>query len=65
MTERFDRGMERIRELYGGFGAAFFEDLDKVAPDFGRFIAEFSYGGCIYAALVWTRGSGKLLSLVR
>ncbi len=44
MSERFDRGMEKIRALYGGFGAAFFEDLDEVAPDFGRFIAEFSYG---------------------
>ncbi|MGB7876498.1 MAG: carboxymuconolactone decarboxylase family protein [Anaerolineales bacterium] len=44
MTKRFDRGAEIIQELYGDFGSAFFEDLEEVAPDFGRFIVEFSYG---------------------
>lgn len=44
MTNRFDRGAEIIQELYGDFGGAFFEDLEDIAPDFGRFIAEFSYG---------------------
>ncbi|CAB5081517.1 hypothetical protein D3OALGA1CA_1278 [Olavius algarvensis associated proteobacterium Delta 3] len=44
MTERFDRGIEKIKELYGDFGQGFFEDLEDIAPDFGRFIAEFSYG---------------------
>lgn len=44
MTNRFDRGAEIIKELYGDFGGAFFEDLEGIAPDFGRFIVEFSYG---------------------
>jgi len=44
MTSRFDKGIEKIQELYGDFGQAFFEDLEDIAPDFGRFIAEFSYG---------------------
>lgn len=44
MTERYDRGIEKIQALYGDFGQAFFEDLEDIAPDFGRFIAEFSYG---------------------
>jgi len=44
MTERYDKGSEIINELYGEFGGAFFEDLEEVSPDFGRFIVEFSYG---------------------
>lgn len=44
MTNRFDRGSEIIQELYGDFGGAFFDDLEDIAPDFGRFIIEFSYG---------------------
>jgi len=44
MANRFDRGAETIKELYGDFGGAFFEDLEGIAPDFGRFIVEFSYG---------------------
>ena len=44
MTTRFDKGAEIIQELYGDFGGAFFDDLENVAPDFGRFIIEFSYG---------------------
>lgn len=44
MTERYDRGMAQITEIYGEFGGQFFDDLQDIAPDFGRFIAEFSYG---------------------
>lgn len=44
MTKRFDKGSEIIQDLYGNFGGAFFDDLEDVAPDFGRFIVEFSYG---------------------
>ena len=44
MTTRYDRGAEIIQDLYGDFGGAFFEDLEDIAPDFGRFILEFSYG---------------------
>lgn len=44
MKSRFERGTEIIEELYGDFGGAFFEDLEDIAPDFGRFIVEFSYG---------------------
>jgi 4-carboxymuconolactone decarboxylase len=44
MTERYDRGAEIIQDLYGDFGSAFFDDLKDIAPDFGRFIVEFSYG---------------------
>jgi 4-carboxymuconolactone decarboxylase len=44
MSKRFDRGIEIIQDLYGDFGSAFFEDLEEIAPDFGRFILEFSYG---------------------
>jgi 4-carboxymuconolactone decarboxylase len=44
MTERYDRGSKIIQELYDDFGQGFFEDLEELAPDFGRFIVEFSYG---------------------
>ena len=44
MTKRYDTGAEIIQELYGDFGQGFFEDLEEIAPDFGRFIVEFSYG---------------------
>lgn len=59
MTERFDRGMEKIQALYGEFGQGFFEDLEDIAPDFGRFIAEFSYGD------VFARLSPNVLRCVR
>jgi hypothetical protein len=41
MTERFDRGSKKIHELYGDFGQAFFEYLEDITPDFGRFIANY------------------------
>jgi 4-carboxymuconolactone decarboxylase len=44
MTKRYDTGAEIIQELYGDFGQGFLEDLEEIAPDFGRFIVEFSYG---------------------
>lgn len=44
MTDRYDRGLQKIKEIYGDFGQSFFEELEDIAPDFGRFIAEFSYG---------------------
>ena len=44
MTKRYDTGTKIIQNLYGDFGEAFFDDLADIAPDFGRFIVEFSYG---------------------
>jgi 4-carboxymuconolactone decarboxylase len=44
MTKRYDTGAKIIQNLYGDFGGAFFDDLEDIAPDFGRFILEFSYG---------------------
>ena len=44
MSERYERGVAAIEELYGEVGQTFFDRLEAIAPDFGRFIIEFSYG---------------------
>ncbi|HEX3781631.1 MAG TPA: carboxymuconolactone decarboxylase family protein [Pseudonocardiaceae bacterium] len=42
-NERFDRGVKAIDGLGGGY-EAIFKPLADVAPDLGRFVAEFAFG---------------------
>ncbi|AWE42097.1 MULTISPECIES: carboxymuconolactone decarboxylase family protein [unclassified Actinobaculum] len=41
---RFERGMETLREVDGNTGQEVVEALEDVAPDLGRYIVEFAFG---------------------
>lgn len=45
---RFERGMELLYRIDGGGGGAVLRSLEGVAPDLGRYIAEFAFGD-VYA----------------
>lgn len=45
---RFERGMELLDRIDGGGGEAVLRSLEGVAPDLGRYIAEFAFGD-VYA----------------
>ena len=45
---RFERGMELLDRIDGGGGGAVLRSLEGVAPDLGRYIAEFAFGD-VYA----------------
>jgi 4-carboxymuconolactone decarboxylase len=50
MTEdRSDRGWEILKEIHVGVGDRAMEKLEKISPDFARYIVEFAYGD------VWSR----------
>jgi 4-carboxymuconolactone decarboxylase len=41
---RYDRGMEKIQQMYGEAGARTLDSLREIAPDLGRYIVEFVFG---------------------
>ena len=41
---RFERGMELLDKIDGRDGGAVLRSLEGVAPDLGRYIAEFAFG---------------------
>jgi len=43
-TNRFERGLCRLREIDGSAGEAVVESLRDIAPDLGRYIIEFGFG---------------------
>ena len=45
---RFERGMELLDRIDGNGGEAVLRSLEDIAPDLGRYIAEFAFGD-IYA----------------
>lgn len=45
---RFERGMELLGRIDGSGGEAVIRSLEDVAPDLGRYIAEFAFGD-VYA----------------
>ena len=42
--ERYDRGLERLRELTGDRGDKVMAGIDEVSPDLARYVVEFGYG---------------------
>src|SRR5450631_3762407 len=40
---KYELGLEKIREVHGDSGVQTVESLKDIAPDLGRFIAEFAY----------------------
>src|SRR5919199_4979534 len=43
-SDRYDRGFEKIREIYGEAGERVIENLKGISPDFARYIIEFPFG---------------------
>jgi len=47
-SERAERGMDILRQINPQSAQALFSELESIAPDLSRFVAEFAYGD-IYA----------------
>lgn len=43
-SDRFERGLERLRELDGNLGDRLLASLSDIAPDFARYVVEFPFG---------------------
>lgn len=43
-SDRFERGLEKLRELDGDLGDRLLASLAGVAPDFARYVVEFPFG---------------------
>ncbi|OZI79191.1 carboxymuconolactone decarboxylase family protein [Bordetella genomosp. 2] len=46
--DRYERGLEKLREIDGAAGQAVVDSLADIAPDFARYLIEFPFGD-IYA----------------
>jgi 4-carboxymuconolactone decarboxylase len=44
MDDRYERGLERLREVDGSAGERVVESLAGICPDLGRYIVEFGFG---------------------
>jgi 4-carboxymuconolactone decarboxylase len=44
MDNRFDRGLQRLREVDGVAGDGVLESLADICPDLGKYIVEFGFG---------------------
>jgi 4-carboxymuconolactone decarboxylase len=42
--ERYERGLERLRELTGDRGDRVVDAIEEVSPDLARYVVEFGYG---------------------
>jgi 4-carboxymuconolactone decarboxylase len=43
-SDTYDRGLEKIRQIYGEAGERVIENLKDISPDFARYIIEFPFG---------------------
>ena len=55
-NDRYDIGLEKIRQVYGQAGEGVFEKLKDISPDFARYIIEFPFGD------IYSRGGLDLKS---
>jgi 4-carboxymuconolactone decarboxylase len=53
---RYDLGLEKIRQVYGEAGEDVIENLKDISPDFARYIIEFPFGD------IYSRGGLDLKS---
>lgn len=44
MSERYQRGLEKLREIDGAAGERVVASLEDIAPDFARYLIEFPFG---------------------
>ena len=43
-SDTYDRGIEKIREIYGEAGEGVIKNLKDISPEFARYIVEFPFG---------------------
>ena len=43
-NDRYDIGLEKIRQIYGQAGEGVIKNLKDISPDFARYIIEFPFG---------------------
>jgi len=43
-NDRYDIGLEKIKQVYGQAGEGVIENLKEISPDFARYIIEFPFG---------------------
>jgi|SRR5919106_3598421 4-carboxymuconolactone decarboxylase len=43
-SDAYDRGIEKIREIYGEAGEGVIKNLNDISPDFARYTVEFPFG---------------------
>ncbi len=43
-TNRYERGLQKLKEIDGAAGEHVVQGLSDIAPDFARYIVEFSFG---------------------
>jgi 4-carboxymuconolactone decarboxylase len=43
-NDRYDIGLEKIKQVYGQAGEGVIENLKDISPDFARYIIEFPFG---------------------
>ena len=43
-NDKYDRGIEKIREIYGEAGEGVIKNLKDISPEFARYIIEFPFG---------------------
>jgi 4-carboxymuconolactone decarboxylase len=44
MSERYQRGLEKLREIDGAAGERVVASLEDIAPEFARYLIEFPFG---------------------
>jgi 4-carboxymuconolactone decarboxylase len=44
VSDRYDRGFEKLKEIDGEAGERVIESLKDISPDFARYLIEFSFG---------------------
>lgn len=60
---RFERGLEKLREIDGTGGEGVLRSLEDVAPDLGRYIIEFAFGD-VYSRPGLTAQERELITVV-
>ena len=61
-STRFQRGMDKLQEIDGAGGEGVIRSLEGIAPDLGRYIAEFAFGD-IYARAGLTLQEREIITL--
>ncbi len=42
--ERYDKGLEKLKEVDGNAGEQVIESLRQIAPDLGKYVIEYPFG---------------------
>jgi 4-carboxymuconolactone decarboxylase len=62
LTERYERGWDKLNEIDGKAGANVIESLKEIAPDLGKYVIEFVFGD-IYSRDTLTLKQRQLVTI--